>query len=227
MKMQNAVKPLLLMSALLFAQFTPAQCQTRSAGIGIRGSYWNMNRGGTLLRVEDHFDHRLVDLEGGGAWLSFLSRTSDSWFMEFSLGGVAKTVEHVSYIDREDTRVVAVVPVLVGLRYHLFSPRHSGALRPYLAFGAGPYWAADVLVENYFYRTETRVESELFGGGYLGGGLDFMIFNWFGLNFDVRRHFVGFDRDNEHSGYEYGLGLQFLWGNYRPEHGGRRERCCR
>ena len=118
------------------------------------------------------------------------------------------------------------MPVLVGMRYHLLSPRNSGALRPYFAFGAGPYWVADILVENYYDRDKARVESELFAGGYLGGGLDFMIFNWFGLNFDVRRHFVSFDTHNEHSGYEYGLGLQFMWGNYRPERRERRERCC-
>ncbi len=200
--------------------------QARSAGIGIRGSYWNMNRGGSLLRIENSYERQSVDLAGGGGWISFISRTSDSWFMEFSLGGLAKTVEHVNFRDREDTRVKAVVPVLIGMRYHLLPAHNRGALRPYLAFGAGPYWAADVLVENYYYRDETHVDSELFGGGYLGGGLDFMILSWFGLNFDVRRHFVSFDTNNEHSGYEYGLGLQFLWGNYRPERRERRERCC-
>ena len=214
----------LLVAMLLF--FVNAHAQTRSAGIGIRGAYWDMNRSGTLLRVENYNEHRLIDLGAGGAWLSFFSRTSDSWFLEFNLGGIVKEVESVQYIGGEDTHVLAVVPVLVGMRYHLLSSHNRGALRPYLVFGAGPYWVADILVENYFYRDEVRVDFELFGGGYLGGGLDFMIFNWFGLNFDVRRHFVGFDTHNEHSGYEYGLGLQFMWGNYRSERSSRRERCC-
>ncbi len=203
-----------------------AQAQTRSAGIGIRGTYWDMNRSGTLLRVENYNDHRIVDLGAGGAWLSFFSRTSDSWFLEFNLGGIAKEVENVQYIGGEDTHVLAVVPVLVGMRYHLLSSHNRSVLRPYLAFGAGPYWVADILVKNYYYRDETNVESDLFAGGYLGGGMDFMIFNWLGLNFDVRRHFVSFDTNNEHSGYEYGVGVQFMWGNFRSERSSRRERCC-
>lgn len=223
MKLQNFLVAFVLVLAWPCGT---AYAQTRSAGIGIRGSYWNMNRGGSLLRIENNHERQFVDLAGGGGWLSFLSRTSDSWFMEFSLGGLANTVEHVSYRDREDTRVKAMVPVLIGMRFHLLSAHNRGALRPYLAFGAGPYWAADVFVENYYYRDETHVDSELFAGGYLGGGMDFMILSWFGLNFDARRHFVGFDTNNEHSGYEYGLGVQFMWGNYRPERRERRERCC-
>ncbi|NUO81243.1 hypothetical protein HUU05_14280 [candidate division KSB1 bacterium] len=223
MKKQNWFK-LLPMIILLCGAY--AQAQTRSAGIGIRGTYWDMNRSGTLLRVENYNNRHLVDLAAGGGWLSFFSRTSDSWFLEFSLGGIAKEVESVQYIGGEDTHVLAVVPVLVGMRYHLLPANNRSALRPYLAFGAGPYWVADVLVHNRYFEEETRVESELFAGGYVGGGLDFMICDWFGLNFDVRRHFVSFNRNNEHSGYEYGAGLQFMWGNYRSEKNSRRERCC-
>jgi hypothetical protein len=185
-----------------------------------------MHRSGTLLRVENYNDHRLVDLGAGGGWLTFLSRTSDAWFLEFSLGGVAKQVESVQYIGGEDTHVLALVPVLAGMRFDMLSAHNRSALRPYLAFGAGPYWVADIFVQDRYFEEEVHVSSDLHAGGYLGGGIDFMIFNWFGLNFDVRRHFVNFDANNEHSGYEYGMGLQFMWGNYRSEKKTRRERCC-
>lgn len=223
MKLQKISTALLFVFACCCAS---AQAQTRSAGIGIRGTYWDMHRSGTLLRIENYNDHRLVDLGAGGGWLTFLSRTSDSWFLEFSLGGIAKEVESVQYFGGEDTHVLAVVPVLAGMRFDLLTARNRGALRPYVAFGAGPYWVADIFVQDRFFEEEVHVESDLHAGGYLGGGIDFMIFNWFGLNFDVRRHFVNFDAHNEHSGYEYGMGVQFMWGNYRAEHKPKRERCC-
>lgn len=112
---------------------------------------------------------------------------------------------------------MTVVPVLLGMRYHLFSPQNRSNIRPYVAFGAGPYWFADIFVhEEYWDEEEVTINSKLKAGGYAGGGLDFMLTSWFGLNLDVKYHFVDFNSNSDFSGYEYGLGLQFMWGKYRP-----------
>jgi outer membrane protein W len=187
------------------------------AGIGLRGSYWDMSDNATLVSIIDRHRHRVVDFGGAGGWLNFFSRTSDNWFLEFSLGAVARVVDEVEHAEGQDTQVKTVVPVLIGMRYHFLSPANRGALRPYLSFGGGPYWIADIFVRDRYYEEEVTVNSELKTGGYAGLGLDFMMTDWFGLNFDVRRHFVSFNTNSEHSGYEYALGIQFMWGNYRPE----------
>jgi outer membrane protein W len=175
-----------------------------------------MNTNSTLVSIVDQHRHVMVDVGGAGGWLNFFSRTSDNWFMEFSLGAVTRVVDEVENVAGKDTRVKAVVPVLIGMRYHVLSPNHRGAIRPYLSFGAGPYWIADIFVQDQYYKEEVTVDSELKPGGYAGVGLDFMMTDWFGLNFDARRHFVNFNTNAEHSGYEYALGIQFMWGNYRP-----------
>lgn len=70
--------------------------------------------------------------------------------------------------------------------------------------------------EEYWDEEEVTINSKLKAGGYAGGGLDFMLTSWFGLNLDVKYHFVDFNSNSDFSGYEYGLGLQFMWGKYRP-----------
>jgi outer membrane protein W len=196
-----------------------AQARPKMAGIGFRGSFWNMNDNATLVSITDNYRHRVVSTGGAGGWVNFFSRTSDNWFLEFSLGAVAKTVDEVLHPDGVDTRVNVVVPVLLGMRFHLFSPTNRGALRPYLSFGGGPYWIADIFSKERYYAEEVIIKSELKTGGYAGVGMDFMLADWFGLNFDVRRHFVNFNTNSDYSGNEYALGIQFMWGNYRPSRG--------
>jgi outer membrane protein W len=133
------------------------------------------------------------------------------------LGGIADVIERREYIEGADTRILTVIPVLLGLRHPLVSPFNGAALRPYIAFGGGPYWIGDVFVrERYYDSQEVAIASKLHAGGYAGGGLEFMLSSNFGLNFDVKHHFVNFNVNDEHSGYEFGMGLQFYWGDYKP-----------
>lgn len=201
----------------LFASYAQAQIEPRATGIGLRGSYWDMNSAPDRIVITDYQRYHAVEGGGAGGWISFFSRTSENWFMEFNLGAISREIESVSRFDGQDTRVMTVVPVLLGMRYHLFSPQSRSNIRPYVAFGAGPYWFADIFVhEEYWDKEEVTINSKLKAGGYAGGGLDFMLTSWFGLNLDVKYHFVDFNSNSDFSGYEYGLGLQFMWGKYRP-----------
>ena len=214
---RNTIAVIATAAAMILAHSSraAAQMKPRAAGIAVRGSYWDMDNSATLVRVSDFSNRQVINTGGAGVWLNFFSRTSDNWYLEFNLGGVATVVEDVVHAEGEDVHVTAVVPVLLGMRYQFLSPDNQSALRPYFSFGAGPYWLADILVKDRYDEDEVTIDARLKSGGYAGGGLDFMITDWFGLNFDVKYHFVGFNAKGENSGYEYGLGIQFRWGNYR------------
>ena len=82
-------------------------------------------------------------------------------------------------------------------------------------FGGGPYFLTDIRVRETFYDEEVNISTVLKPGVYAGGGLDFMLNSWFGLNFDVKYHVIDFDVSHEQTGFEYGLGIQFMWGRFR------------
>lgn len=218
--MKTAGKYFILSGLLLIAQQpapASAQISPKTTGLGLYGSYWNMRGHTAGVYVRNTLTDDLIRLGGAGGWLHFFSRTGDYWFLELRLGGVADVIEQHEGFAGEETRVLAVAPVLLGLRHSLLSPHSSSALRPYIAFGGGPYWIAEVLVrENRYEEEEVSVDSELHPGAYAGGGLEFMLSSNFGLNFEIKHHFVDFNVHNEHSGYEYAVGVQFYWGDYKP-----------
>src|SRR5512134_255370 len=67
---------------------SPVQAQVRSTGIGLRGSYWNMNNGPAQITVTNHGGYNAVDVGNGGGWIFFFSRVDEQTFFEFSLGAV-------------------------------------------------------------------------------------------------------------------------------------------
>jgi hypothetical protein len=210
-------KMLALMIATLAALFSysSVSAQVRSTGIGLRGTYWNMNNGPAHVIVTHHDDFSAVDIGNGGGWLFLFSRIDEQTFFEFSLGAVGSVESVSSNGFRDNVNVTAVTPVLLGFRHNLFSMRSRSALQPYIAYGAGPYWLHDIKVREDFYGDEALVKSKLKPGAYAGGGMNFMATSWFGLNFDVKYHFIDFNVNHDISGFEYGLGFSFMWGRDR------------
>jgi outer membrane protein W len=138
--------------------------------------------------------------------------------MEFSLGGVGRAETRELHYYGEDVEVDAVASALIGLRHDLFSIRNPGAMQPYLAFGGGPYWINEILVEDRAFGLdeEVTVKSKPKPGAYAGAGLNFMLSNWFGINFDVKYHFVDLNVNHDYSGWEYGFGVLVAWGRWVP-----------
>ncbi|MGH7601569.1 MAG: hypothetical protein ACREOI_34850, partial [bacterium] len=68
--------------------YSPVQAQARSTGIGLRGSYWNMNNGPAQIIVTNHGGYNAVDVGNAGGWIYFFSRVDAQTFFEFSLGAV-------------------------------------------------------------------------------------------------------------------------------------------
>lgn len=203
-------------ATVLGATSTSMQAQTpvRSTGIGVRGTYWRMNNSPAQVIVTNRADYQTVDVGNAGGWIFFLSRMSEQTFFEFSLGGVGSVKSETHYGFGEDVEAAVVTPLLLGFRFNLFSIYNENALQPYLAFGGGPYWLHDISVTERYYDEEVVVKSKVKGGGYAGGGMNFMMTSWLGLNFDVKYHFIDFNVNNDYSGFEYGLGFVFMWGKF-------------
>jgi len=197
-----------------------AQKERASTGITFRMGFWNMGNASDFLTYVQENDREFVETGGFGGWVTFVSRTSDYWLFEFSLGGFgrAESIESFSHFDFEDeVDATAVVPVLFGVQRDFLSVGNSSDLRPYVAFGGGPYWITDVHERKSLDREE--VISRIDPGIYFGGGLHFFLSQKFALNFDAKYHMVNFDPDNDISGLEVGLGFSIMWGKYKPQNG--------
>ena len=191
------------------------QKKLKSTGIGFRLSYWNMSDEPTHVTVSDYGENTAVNIGGAGAWLYFFSRINYNAFIEFSIGGIAKVREEQHSYSSTDVEVTAITPILLGFRLDLFSPQSQSALQPYVCFGAGPYWLSNIDVKERLYEDEVTVNTKFKRGGYAGGGFNFILSSWLAVNFDVKYHFIDFNIHQENSGYEFGMGLNFMWGSYR------------
>lgn len=198
-----------------------AQPGARTTGIGIRGTFWNMDNFHARIHVIDDVEYGNISVGGGGGWLYFFSRMNDYTFLEFGLGAIGTIEAESHFRSGEQLDIQGIIPLVLGLRHQLVGPTSQSALQPYLQFGGGPYWLTWVSGRETAFGDEFVVNTQLKPGAYAGGGLYFMLSSWFGLNFDVKYHFVDFNIQHERSGYEYGLGISFLWGRYKPSHRNR------
>ena len=208
---------LFVLLAILFCVQTAMANNNRKAGIGFRAAHWRMSDTPATIEVTTSPYQSHVDVGSGGGYLTFFSRVSDASWIEFNLGAVGRVETHDEYFFGEETDVNAVMPVLLGLRHDLFSYSTQSSLIPYIALGVGPYFFNDVYVKTEYFGVASKAQVKTKGkmGGYAGGGLNFMMTDWFGFNFDARYHFVEFDLHNDRSGWEYSLGVLFAWGRYK------------
>jgi len=192
-----------------------AQGMSRSTGLGFRVGFWNVTNHPTQIRSIGYGQDATVDIGGAGAWIYFFSRVYQNWFLEFNLGAVAGVhQEHSGYVIR-NIEATAIVPLLLGARYDIFSPRLPSSIQPYLSLGSGPYWIASVKNENPFTESVQTIESILEYGAYAGGGANIILASWVALNFDLKYHFVDFQFEKDYSGLEFGMGFSFMWGKKR------------
>ncbi len=213
----KSIGSILLLVILLFATGSDviAHGKIRSGGIGLRGTYWgNVDHRASVLI--NRYDYLSINSEfGGGGWIYFLSRANEYMLFEFGIGAIGVSVNEFSDFFTQDVEVSAVIPVTLGFRSYLLSAHNPSAIHPYLTFGGGPYWLTDIRVRETFFEEEVNISTVLKPGVYAGGGFDFMLNSWFGLNLDVKYHVIDFDVSHERTGFEYGLGVQFMWGRYR------------
>ena len=210
---------LVLLFSFAFVQLANAY-EGRTTGIGVRGTFWKPRSGDNWVHINTTHDYSQVDVGDGGGYVYLFSRLDDNSFVELTFGAVG----HVESVNEDmfntEVDVNAVTPLLLGLRHELFDAYSRTALQPYVAGGVGPYWFSDIFVRDnsMSFDEEVSVSTTAKFGGYLGGGFNFMLTDWLGLNFDVKYHFIDFNRKHEYSGYDMGVGLFFTWGRYdRPQ----------
>jgi outer membrane protein W len=192
-----------------------AQVTRHGAGLILRGSAWSQPGGQGRLVWQSEDQHTLYDGAGFGGSISFVGPVSSALAVELSLGAAVRRIEEVKHELGTDTYVAATVPLLAGLRFHPLASGRGSAVHAYVSAGGGPYWVGDVVELDSGASEDVTADFRHELGGYVGAGVDVMITGWFGLNFDVKRHFVDFRTHYERSGFEYSTGLMFLWGRRR------------
>ena len=192
-----------------------AQGLSRSSGLGMRISFWNITNHPTRINLSGYAKNAAVDISGAGAWLYFFSRMHNNWFLEFNLGAITGIHQKYTNYTVNDSEASAIIPFLLGLRYDLLSTRFPSKIQPYLSVGGGPYWTTSGKVGDVSYGGEIIIESDLLYGAYTGGGMNLILASWFALNLDLKYHFVDFKFEKKYSGLEFGLGFNFMWGKKR------------
>ena len=167
MKRFHLFLALIIMSIIQLESF--AQGISRSTGLGVRVGFWNITGQPTRIHISGDQGKAYVDLSGVGAYLHFFSRAHNNLFFEMNLGAIGSVQSEADENLETNVDIEALVPLLFGLRYHLFGTRLSGAFHPYISIGGGPYWATSVKSSNNIMSTNVTIASQLDYGGYLGG----------------------------------------------------------
>ncbi|MBN2354505.1 outer membrane beta-barrel protein [candidate division KSB1 bacterium] len=198
----------------------------KAYSIGVRASYFPMPYRSTQVHAS-HPDCRVsFETEGFGGNFYFTSRISRNWLLEVTAGGIV-SVRGVSEGDCwddcccgcedhecSDIDVESITPLLVGLRYQLTSLGRHSNLQPYVSAGAGPYWISRVQTVTEPFEEEVTTSAQAKRGAYAGAGFDCAVAGWLGFNVDVKYHFVDLDASDRYSDFEFGVGVQIMWGSY-------------
>lgn len=212
-------------AALFLFILTPNALHAQSSrpnGIALRASYWSV--GDQSIRWSATNRQSTFEVSGVGGWFNYFSRVSDHWYLDFNLGAIARVKGGGDLNAAANVDVSVLVPFLLGARYDVLPTKVSSAFQPYLAAGLGPYWNNALQVRDQETGEDFTGETKLQLGGYLGGGLNLAMTSWFAWNFEMKYHFVDvrthgdFEKisyDKTASGFEFGLGLAFMWGRKR------------
>ena len=191
-----------------------SQTQIKSTGIGVRGSYYGTGDQEMEFVSVDFEDHIQSANVGAGGSLFIFSRYADQFFMEFTVGGLARVnTEHKVWLD-EEVEVFSAVPMLVGVKYDILPIKSKSFLRPYISFGPGAYIISDVQVRRVHGVEHGHISTKVRGGAHAAAGFNFFFTETFGLNFETKYHLVDFDPNHNRTGYELGIGLLVMWGDY-------------
>jgi len=184
---------------LLYAVNIQAQV-SRSTGLGVRGGYWD---GISTSEV----GYGEVSSASGVGELYFFSRLKNNWFLETSIGGVAK-----SDVSGPQAKVesATMTPLLFGARYDLLSAEYNSILQPYISFGAGVFFSNKSTV-HFGVTSENKTEPGIFGGA----GVNILLSSRFALNADFKYHAINSRQsdDIDYSGYKLSIGLAYMWGS--------------
>jgi len=183
-------------------------------GIGFRASYADIVNKAQWISV--HGTESDINLGAYGGSIFFYSQIRDQFFMEFTLGAIGSVHNRTDYWDQEEVNTAAIIPVLFGVRYEILPSTIKSTLRPYVSAAVGPYWLNEIMVYNdHYFDEEVTIDTSIRPGGYAGAGVNFMLSKNVAINYDMRYHVVDFQDERYHNGFELGIGLTILWGDYQ------------
>lgn len=198
-----------MMIGLLFAPAIFAQGVSRSTGIGFRAGVWNADIGVGVTSgasIRSSFSGSIY----------FFSRLTGNWYLETSVGGVEKSEINASILET-GVSSSSLMPILLGARYDLLSPRYNSLFQPYLSFGAGAYTSTQSVVGTSFENLSAGVSagSKTKPGAYVGAGVNAVLASFFAINADFKYHAVQkFENSTiDFSGLEFEMGFSFMWGS--------------
>jgi transglutaminase-like putative cysteine protease/outer membrane protein W len=173
---------------------------SRSTGMGVRAGYWDGISTSEVGIGE-------VSTASGVGELYFFSRLKDNWFLEASIGGVAKADVSGPQAKVESS---TMTPLLFGARYDLLSAEYNSILQPYLSFGAGVFFSNKSTV-HYGVTSENKTEPGIFAGT----GVNILLSSRFAVNADFKYHAINTKKstDIDYSGYKLSIGLAYMWGS--------------
>lgn len=216
---QWAKKGIILLYIFLAPSLLHSQFIGSKKGLGIRGSFWKSENQLGSVQVGAGVETNVkASISGVGGSIYFFNKWSQRFYFETSFGAAASVEVDANSQAGENVDFTALVPLLFGLRYELFSPANESNLRPYLSAGLGPYWLATgksrFVGDSLFVEEKVDVSSEFEVGTFLGTGVNLYLFKWFALNFDFKYHFVDLKNleDIKFSGLEFGIGMSAMWG---------------
>ena len=110
-------------STMLFAQG-----MSRSTGIGMRLSFWNITKHPTNFRFSEDGYEAALDIGGIGGWFYFFKRVYNNWFLEFDLGFLGSVNAELFENLNSDVNATLILPYLIGVRHNLLSTRLASAI---------------------------------------------------------------------------------------------------
>ena len=146
-----------------------------------------------------------------GRWLE------ENFAITFSVSALDAGVRNTLGTSGVSNSVNSVVFLMLGMKYYLPKSTYKTAYRPYLAAGVGPVFWSGVLNEAGFSGIVHLTETMAAFGSHFGGGVDIELSRHLmigaNLGYNLLSDFSGIKvGKNNYSGFEFGIGLSFLWG---------------
>jgi len=202
-----------MFSLLITSSFGAGSSLEKRSRIELRGGIWP-HGSKTAVRVSGaETTTKTGGYMGGLAYNYWLQ---EDLAMTISLLGMVGDLETKTAVSEVSTHTVTIAPILMGVRYYLPRSSFETSMRPFLAAGVGPYIGSETKSEvNLTVLVEQNTVTAF--GGFLGGGMDFILSRHFTLGINTGYHFMTDfteplgGRDN-YSGPEFSFGFGYVFG---------------
>ena len=204
---------ILALGLLIAGQVEGKGLSLQSTGLGFRGTFVFGNNGNLHVKYIDTENDRHISAGNMGGNFYLVSRINDNLLLEFTIGAFSRVLYDAYYEWEDKTMLYSAAPMLMGINYEIL-PETSGAdIRPYVGFGPGVYLLSDINVIEDNTIKKVNIDSKIKGGFYCSAGFNFLFTEKLGLNFDLKYHLIDFNPCFSRSGFEFGLGFIFTWGD--------------